>query len=62
MRPKEPGVGGAYFFAAKTSEGWTIVAAGNGIISCQQLAPFPDLPLSMISECVDQTTGNLVER
>ena len=62
MRPKEPGVGGAYFFAAKTSAGWTIVAAGNGTITCEDVAPYPDLPVSMISECYDVPTETLIKR
>jgi putative hemolysin len=37
IKPKEEGVGGAYFFAARVSSGWTIVAAGNGTISCADL-------------------------
>lgn len=59
--PKVPG-GGAYFFAAKTSTGWTIVAAGNGIASCEKLKPYPDLPSDMISGCLDPVTGEVVQR
>ena len=62
MRHKEPDFGGAYFFAAKTSAGWTIVAAGNGIITCEDVAPYPDLPVSMIPECYDVPTDTLVKR
>jgi len=61
IAPKVPG-GGAYFFAAKTSTGWTIVAAGNGIASCEKLAPYPDLPSDMISGCLDPVTGEVVQR
>jgi hypothetical protein len=62
IKPKEEGVGGAYFFAAKISTGWTIVVAGNGTISCAKLQPYPDLPVDMIPECIDPVTGNPVQR
>jgi len=61
INPKEPGVGGGYFFAAKTDSGWHIVASGNGIITCAEVTPYPDFPKSMIPECVD-SSGNLVRR
>lgn len=61
IRPKQNDVGGAYFFAAKTTGGWTIVAAGNGTISCSDTAPYPDLPTDMIPECID-ASGNPVQR
>jgi putative hemolysin len=62
IKPKEEGVGGAYLFAAKTATGWTIVAAGNGQISCADLKPYPDLPTDMIPECADPVTGNPIQR
>jgi putative hemolysin len=62
ITPKEPGVGGGYFFAAKTDTGWKIVGSGNGAIVCEWLTPYPDFPSDMIPECVDRTTGNIVQR
>jgi uncharacterized protein len=62
IKPKDEGVGGAYFFAAKTDAGWKIVASGNGAITCGSLEPYPDFPVDMIPECVDTTTGNPVQR
>jgi putative hemolysin len=62
ITPKQEVAGGGYFFAAKTTTGWKIVASGNGIISCDSLKPYPDFPVDMIPECVDPVTGNPVQR
>ena len=54
--------GGGYFFAAKVSNVWEIVADGNGTISCSSLTKYPDFPKNLIPECYDQTTGKPVKR
>jgi hypothetical protein len=54
--------GGGYFYAIKVTGVWKIVADGNGIISCADLAPYPDYPKSLIPECFDQSTQNIVNR
>lgn len=61
VSPIEEGVGGGYLFMAKANEVWKVVADGNGTISCEQLAPYPDLPVDMIPECVN-ANGSIVER
>jgi len=61
ITPKEPGVGGGYFFAAKTDTGWKIIASGNGAILCEWLEPYPDFPTDMIPECVD-SNWNPIQR
>lgn len=45
---------GGWFLAYKeSSNGWIIVADGNGTISCETIAPY-NFPISMVSECVDK--------
>ncbi|NMB84101.1 hypothetical protein GYA28_02320 [Candidatus Roizmanbacteria bacterium] len=62
VREKNSEVGGGYFFAVKAEGGWKIVADGNGVIQCSSLAPYPDYPKSLISECYDETTGKNIVR
>jgi hypothetical protein len=54
--------GGGLWFAAKVNGNWNLVWDGNGIISCSVLTPYPNFPNSMIPECFDQTSNNLVTR
>jgi hypothetical protein len=62
VKEKNAEAGGGYFFAAKVAGVWKIVADGNGTISCESLAPYPDYPISMIPECWDEKTGKSVNR
>lgn len=57
-----PSEGGGMWFAAKVNDVWQLVWDGNGIISCTDLAPYPDLPSSMIPECFNETTDQLQTR
>lgn len=61
---KEKGsmVGGGYFFAKKVNGDWIIVADGNGVITCASLVPYPDYPVSLISECYDEKTSTTIKR
>lgn len=61
-KEKAAEAGGGYFFAAKTGGEWKIVADGNGTISCESLAPYPNFPASMISECWNEATSKLIKR
>ncbi len=61
-RSKIAEAGGGYFFAAKVGGIWKIVADGNGTISCESLAPYPNYPNSMIPECWDEPSGKLIKR
>ncbi len=54
--------GGGMWFAAKVNGSWLIVADGNGVIMCSDLAPYPNFPKDMIPECWDASTGNNVIR
>jgi hypothetical protein len=54
--------GGAMWFAAKTSGVWKLVWDGNGQINCSDIAPYPDLPISMIPECWNESTSKIVVR
>lgn len=54
--------GGGMFFATKVQGVWKIVADGNGIAQCSELAPYPDFPTSLIPQCWDVATNKLVTR
>jgi hypothetical protein len=60
--PVTPGPGGGVWFAAQVDGEWELVWDGNGAIYCQDLEAYPDFPSSMIGECYDQETGQMVER
>lgn len=62
VRETNSEVGGGYFYAVKDNGEWKIVADGNGTISCESLSPYPNYPVSMISECYNETTGKTVQR
>jgi hypothetical protein len=62
VKEKGSEAGGGYFFAVKDGGVWKIVADGNGTISCDSLVPYPDYPSSMIPECYDEQTGQVVKR
>jgi len=57
-----PSEGGGIWFAAKVNDVWKLVWDGNGIISCKDLVSYPDLPSTMIPECINETTGEPVTR
>jgi hypothetical protein len=59
---KNAEAGGGYWFAKKVNGSWVIVADGNGTISCSSLAPYPDYPVSLISECYDDVKNVSVKR
>ena len=54
--------GGGMWFATKDSGEWKLVWDGNGIVSCKQMAPFPNFPKDMIPQCFDDATQNMVSR
>ena len=54
--------GGGLWFAAKVNGSWKLVWDGNGIIFCSDLTGYPNFPASMISECYDQKTDQLIKR
>lgn len=53
-------VGGAYWLAAKTDEGWVCVYDGQAQPTCEQIAPY-NFPKDMVPECLDEN-GKVVER
>lgn len=57
-----PGPGGGIWFATKIEGNWQIVWDGNGMASCDDLAPYPDFPATLIPQCYDSITGELVTR
>lgn len=58
----EVGSGGGMWFAAKVNGQWNLVWDGNGIITCTDLASYPDFPSSLIPECYDQETEKMIKR
>jgi hypothetical protein len=57
-----PGPGGGLWFAAKVNGTWKLVWDGNGIITCDNLTPFPDFPSSLIPQCFATSFGKMVTR
>jgi len=53
-------VGGAYWLAAKTDEGWICVYDGQSQPTCVQIAPY-NFPKDMVPECLDKD-GKVVKR
>jgi hypothetical protein len=49
------------FYAVKKDGAWQIVAAGRGVILCDDLVPFPDYPKALIETCADGK-GNEMKR
>ena len=54
-------IAGGWWLAAKTSGDWVIVADGNGVVMCSDIAPY-NFPTSMVPECWDETTQTNVTR
>jgi hypothetical protein len=54
--------GGGLWFAAKVNNAWKLVWDGNGIILCTDLSDYPDFPKSMIPECYNDQTSQMVIR
>jgi hypothetical protein len=54
--------GGGMWFAAKVNGTWKLVWDGNGIITCADIAPYPDFPKTMIPECFNDATNKMVVR
>ena len=61
-RDPEPMAGGGMWFAALVEDEWKLVWDGNGVITCDEVAPYPDFPSSMIPECFDEASGEMVAR
>lgn len=53
----EPAGGGGVWFAAKTSNGWELASAGNGIVSCDAANRY-NFPKDLIPQCLDTQNGN----
>ncbi len=58
----DEGGGGGMWFAAKEDGVWKLVWDGNGIIQCSIFTLYPNFPTSMIPECYDEATQNLITR
>jgi len=54
-------MGGGWFLAAKVDGQWVIAADGNGTISCDKIAPY-NFPTTIVSECWDEATQDIVYR
>lgn len=54
-------IGGAWWLAYYDGTGWIIVADGNGSVMCDDIEGY-DFPTSMVPECWDENTNQLVVR
>jgi hypothetical protein len=54
-------MGGGWFLAYKKTDGWIIVADGNGTISCSAIEPYT-FPTNMVPECYDEKNDTVVKR
>jgi len=54
------GEGGMWFAVAGNQ--WDVVWDGNGIITCDVLTNYPKFPSSIIPECFDSQTNEMVKR
>ncbi len=62
VNEKNAQAGGGYFYAIKENGSWHIVADGNGIITCEQVSPYPSFPTDLIPECYDSVTNTMKSR
>lgn len=46
-------VGGGYFLAANTSDGWVVVYDGQANPACEDIEPY-DFPMELVEECLDE--------
>jgi len=53
-------IAGGWWLAAKTSGEWVIVADGNGTVLCDDIKDY-NFPISMVEECWDEATQQLVK-
>jgi hypothetical protein len=58
----EAGLGGGMWFATDINGEWELVWDGNGIIECESLNDYPDFPNTLIPECFDKSSNEMVER
>lgn len=54
-------VGGGWWLAFKETDGWIIVADGNGTVMCGDIEDY-DFPVEMVPECWDQANNKLIKR
>jgi hypothetical protein len=54
-------VGGGWWLAFKETDGWIIVADGNGTVICGDIEDY-DFSVEMVSECWDQANNKLIKR
>lgn len=54
-------IGGGWWLAAKEEGGWIIAADGNGTVMCADIEPY-NFPTSMVPECWDEATSQLISR
>lgn len=55
----EEGLGGGMWFGAKVGDKWELVWDGNGTISCDSLEDYPEFPVEFVSECYNETAGEM---
>lgn len=50
-----------WWLAANQGEGWLVVVSGQANILCRYLDGY-DFPVSIVPECYDETSGNVIDR
>lgn len=60
IKPRQEDVGGAYWLAAKTDEGWIGIYDGQSQPECEIINLY-NFPKDMVTECVDKN-GKVVKR
>lgn len=56
------GMGGGMWFASEVNGMWQLVWDGNGIIECSDLEAYPEFPSTLIPECYDSLTQQMMTR
>ena len=54
-------IGGGWWLAYNSGDGWIIVADGNGSVLCDDIEGY-DFPTDMVPECWDEATNTLIQR
>jgi len=59
--PTDGSPGGGAFLAVRQGSDWQIVWDGNGAVNCSEIEIY-DFPVTMLSQCYDDASGQMVPR
>lgn len=54
--------GGGMWLAARLNGKWTLAWDGNGTVGCDDISPFPGIPVTWVPECWDNSSKKLITR